>query len=58
MLEAQLFHEKQVRPGVTLRELDQNVWDFIEKSLKNSFTDKGALLSFYIISVPMVSAIL
>lgn len=41
VLEAQLFHEKQVRPGVTLRELDQNVWDFIEKSLKNSFTDKG-----------------
>lgn len=41
VLEAQHFHEKQVRPGVTLRELDQNVWDFIEESLKRNFIAKG-----------------
>lgn len=41
VLEAQLFHEKQVRPGETLRELDLKVWDFIEESLKRDFIAKG-----------------
>ena len=41
VLEAQRFHEKQVRPGETLRELDLKVWDFIEESLKRDFIAKG-----------------
>lgn len=42
VLDAQLFHEKQVRPGVTLRELDLKVWDFIQNAL-DDFSMKGGV---------------
>ena len=33
VLDAQKFHEAQVKPGKTLNELDKNVWNFINKRL-------------------------
>ncbi|MDD7298409.1 aminopeptidase P family protein [Fibrobacter intestinalis] len=41
VLDAQKFHASQVKPGAFLRELDANVWNFIEKALDERFVQKG-----------------
>ena len=41
VLEAQKLHERHVRPGLTLRELDQKVWVFIQEALETQLFAKG-----------------
>lgn len=43
VLDAQKFHESHVRPGLTLRELDQKVWAFIQEALEARFSAKGGV---------------
>ncbi|NLO24450.1 MAG: M24 family metallopeptidase [Fibrobacter sp.] len=41
VLDAQAFHEAQVKPGFSLAELDPLVWDFIIRELENRLVKKG-----------------
>ena len=41
VLDAQAFHEAQVKPGEKLRELDRRVWKFILDELAERFTARG-----------------
>jgi len=41
VLDTQKFHEKNVRAGLTLKKLGKEAWSFLEKILKERFTDAG-----------------
>jgi len=41
VLDTQKFHEKNVRAGLTLKELGKKAWDYMEKLLEERFTAKG-----------------
>ncbi|MCL2207427.1 MAG: Xaa-Pro aminopeptidase [Fibromonadales bacterium] len=41
VLDTQKFHEKNVRAGLTLKNLGREAWLFLEKILKERFTDAG-----------------
>ena len=43
VLEATKFNQKNARAGVTINELNQKVWDFIEKKLETRFLKKGGV---------------
>jgi len=41
VLDTQKFHEKNVRAGLTLKELGKKAWNYMEKLLEERFTVKG-----------------
>ena len=41
VLDAQEFHQAQVKPGALLKELDLKVWEFIEDALESRFVSLG-----------------
>jgi Xaa-Pro aminopeptidase len=41
VLDTQKFHEKNVKAGLTLKELGKRAWDYMEKLLTERFTAKG-----------------
>jgi Xaa-Pro aminopeptidase len=41
VLDTQKFHEKNVKAGLTLKELGKKAWDYMEKLLEELFTAKG-----------------
>jgi len=41
VLDTQKFHEQNVKPGLTLKELDKEAWLFMEELLIKRFTDEG-----------------
>jgi len=41
VLDTQKFHEKNVKAGLTLKKLGKEAWLFLEKILKERFTDAG-----------------
>ena len=41
VLDAQKFHQKNVKPGVKLADLDPMVWNFIWDALQERFVSKG-----------------
>ena len=41
VLDAQKFHQKNVKPGARLSDLDPLVWDFISNALQERFVAKG-----------------
>lgn len=45
VLDAQMYHQSQVRPGVTLNDITWNTWRFLEDQLKLRFFDLGGQAS-------------
>jgi Xaa-Pro aminopeptidase len=43
VLDTQKFHEKNVKPGITLKELGKKAWDYLEELLAIRFTSKGGV---------------
>jgi len=43
VLDTQKFHEKNVKAGLTLRELGKMAWSYLELLLSMKFTDKGGI---------------
>jgi Xaa-Pro aminopeptidase len=43
VLDTQKFHEKNVKPGLTLKELGKKAWDYLEELLAIRFTSKGGV---------------
>jgi len=44
VLDTQKFHESQVKPGLTLKQLNMQAWDYLENLLVERFLSKGGLV--------------
>ena len=47
VLDAQKFHEREVKPGAFLLDLDRNVWNFIWDELQRRFVSKGGAFKLF-----------
>ena len=52
VLDTQKFHEKNVRPNLTLKELGKKAWSFLEKILNERFTKRGGKMKRSYIKKP------
>lgn len=44
VLDTQIFHQSQVRPGRTLRQLNLQSWEYLEELLRERFLAKGGVM--------------
>ncbi len=52
VLDTQKFHEKNVKAGLTLKELGKKAWSFLEKNLRERFTRLGGKMKRRYIGKP------
>jgi len=52
VLDTQKFHEKNIRPGLILKELGKEAWRFLENILKERFTNAGGKMKRCYIGKP------